>query len=161
MIFLVLAIVGSGLIPVLFRAFDSWRVNVFWAIPVNYLTCALVGRLWAGQALDLARLPSQPWVGLALLQGVILAINFYLLAYTAQRPAAVAALAAGCRWRFRHSRVFHITILPTLEVRWLGRGAFSLYLCTAPDGRSTLIAVLDQITAAVGVLYFWLLLHDY
>ena len=95
MIFLLLAILGSGLIPVLFRAFDGWRVNVFWAIPINYLTCALVGGVWAGRPLDLAQLSSQPWVGLALLQGVILAVNFFLLAYTAQRAGvAVAALAS-------------------------------------------------------------------
>ena len=41
MIYLLLAIVGSGLIPVLFRGFADWRVNVFWAIPVNYLTCVI------------------------------------------------------------------------------------------------------------------------
>jgi drug/metabolite transporter (DMT)-like permease len=139
MIFLVLAIVGSGLIPVLFRAFDSWRVNVFWAIPVNYLTCALVGRLWAGQALDLARLPSQPWVGLALLQGVILAINFYLLAYTAQRAGvAVAALASRLSVAIPAILAFFIynDSLNLLKFVGLGAALFSLYLCTAPDGRS-------------------------
>ena len=29
MLFLVLAILGSASLPVLFRAFDDWRVNVF------------------------------------------------------------------------------------------------------------------------------------
>ena len=43
MIFLLLAIFGSGVIPVLFRACDTWRVNLFWAIPINYLTCVAVG----------------------------------------------------------------------------------------------------------------------
>jgi drug/metabolite transporter (DMT)-like permease len=139
MIFLILAIVGSGLIPVLFRAFDSWRVNVFWAIPVNYLTCALVGRLWASQSLDLARLPSQPWVGLALLQGVILAINFYLLAYTAQRAGvAVAALASRLSVAIPAILAFFIynDSLNLLKFVGLGAALCSLYLCTAPDGRS-------------------------
>jgi len=35
MLFLTLAIVGSGVIPVIFRAFEIWRINVFWAIPIN------------------------------------------------------------------------------------------------------------------------------
>ena len=95
MIFLALAILGSGLIPVLFRAFDGWRINVLWAIPINYLTSAVVGQIWAGRPIDLAHLPAQPWFALALVQGVILAVNFFLLAYTAQRAGvAVAALAS-------------------------------------------------------------------
>jgi hypothetical protein len=53
MLFLILAIFGSGIIPVVFRAFVSWRVNVFWAIPVNSDTCVLVGRLLAGATLAL------------------------------------------------------------------------------------------------------------
>ena len=56
MIFLVLAIIGSGVIPVIFRAFDGWRVNVFWAIPANYVTCVVVGNLLTGQALSPADL---------------------------------------------------------------------------------------------------------
>ncbi len=69
MIYLALAILGSGIIPVLFRAFDGWRVNVFWAIPINYLTCAVVGQIWAGHPLDLAHLPRQSWFGLAACSG--------------------------------------------------------------------------------------------
>ena len=83
------------MIPVLFRGFADWRINVFWAIPVNYLTCILVGGVWAGHALDLAGLPLQPWFWLAALQGIVLAVNFFLLAYTAQHAGvSVAALAS-------------------------------------------------------------------
>jgi drug/metabolite transporter (DMT)-like permease len=138
MIFLLLAIFGSGLIPVLFRAFDGWRVNVFWAIPINYLTCALVGRLWAGQSLDLTRLPSQPWVELALLQGVILAVNFFLLAYTAQRAGvAVAALASRLSVAIPAVLAFLLygDSLNVVKVVGLAAALMALYLCTAPDGR--------------------------
>jgi drug/metabolite transporter (DMT)-like permease len=138
MIFLLLAIFGSGLIPVLFRAFDGWRVNVFWAIPINYLTCALVGRLWAGQSLDLTRLPSQPWVELALLQGVILAVNFFLLAYTAQRAGvAVAALASRLSVAIPAVLAFLLygDSLNVVKVVGLAAALMALYLCTAADGR--------------------------
>jgi drug/metabolite transporter (DMT)-like permease len=138
MIFLLLAIFGSGLIPVLFRAFDGWRVNLFWAIPINYLTCALVGRLWAGQSLDLTRLPSQPWVELALLQGVILAVNFFLLAYTAQRAGvAVAALASRLSVAIPAVLAFLLygDSLNVVKVVGLAAALMALYLCTAPDGR--------------------------
>jgi drug/metabolite transporter (DMT)-like permease len=139
MIFLLLAILGSGLIPVLFRAFDGWRVNVFWAIPVNYLTCALVGSLWAGRPLDLAQLPSQPWVGLALLQGVVLAVNFFLLAYTAQRAGvAVAALASRLSVAIPAVLAFLLygDSLNVVKIVGLTAALLALYLCTAPDGRS-------------------------
>ena len=85
MIFLFLAILGSALIPVLFRAFSDWRVNVFWAIPLNYLICVFVGSIWGSHLLDVASLPRQPWLWLAAIQGVILAVNFFLLAFVMQR----------------------------------------------------------------------------
>jgi drug/metabolite transporter (DMT)-like permease len=136
MIFLVLAILGSGLIPVIFRAFESWRVNVYWAIPINYLTCALVGRLWSGQDFDFAQLPSQPWIGLAVLQGVILAVNFFLLAYTAQRAGvAVAALASRLSVAIPAVLAFLLfgDSLNAVKLVGLGAALCSLYLCTAPD----------------------------
>jgi drug/metabolite transporter (DMT)-like permease len=136
MIFLCLAILGSGLIPVLFRAFEGWRVNVYWAIPINYFTCALVGRLWSGQDFDFARLPSQPWVGLAFLQGVILAVNFYLLAYTAQRAGvAVAALASRLSVAIPAVLAFLLfgDSLNAVKIVGLAAALCSLYLCTAPD----------------------------
>ena len=43
MIFLLLAILCSAALPLLFRAFDDWRVNLFWAIPANYFACIVVG----------------------------------------------------------------------------------------------------------------------
>ena len=53
MLYIALAILGSGVIPVMFRAFDGWRVNLFWAIPINYLTCVAIGTLLSGNSLGL------------------------------------------------------------------------------------------------------------
>jgi drug/metabolite transporter (DMT)-like permease len=139
MIYLLLAILGSGIIPVLFRAFDGWRVNVFWAIPINYLTCAVVGQIWAGHPLNLAHLPKQSWFGLALVQGVILAVNFFLLAYTAQRAGvAVAALASRLSVAIPAVLAFLIyeDSLNAVKIVGLAAALLSLYLCTAPDGKS-------------------------
>lgn len=133
MIFLVLAVFGSGLIPVLFRAFHDWRVNVLWAIPVNYLVCVLVGSVWGGQALDWKSLPSQPWFGLALMQGVILAVNFFLLAYTAQRAGvSVAALASRLSVAIPSMLAFVIysDSLDVFKAVGLALALLSLYLCT-------------------------------
>lgn len=139
MIFLALAILGSGLIPVLFRGFADWRINIFWAIPVNYLTCVLVGSVWAGHVLDLAGLPLQPWFWLAALQGIVLAVNFFLLAYTAQRAGvSVAALASRLSVAIPSLLAFLVygDSLSVAKIAGLAAALLSLYLCTAPETRN-------------------------
>jgi drug/metabolite transporter (DMT)-like permease len=134
MIYLLLAIVGSGLIPVLFRGFSDWRVNVFWAIPINYLTCVIVGSIWGGHPLALSTSLSQPWLWLAMLQGGILAINFFLLAYTAQRVGvSVAALASRLSVAIPSilAFLFYGDSFNPAKIAGLAAALLSLYLCTA------------------------------
>ena len=134
MIYLLLAIVGSGLIPVLFRGFSDWRVNVFWAIPINYLTCVIAGSIWGGHPLALSTLPNQPWLWLAMLQGGILAINFFLLAYTAQRVGvSVAALASRLSVAIPSilAFLFYGDSFNPAKLAGLAAALLSLYLCTA------------------------------
>src|SRR5262249_43832396 len=92
MIFLLLAIVCSAALPLLFRAFDDWRVNLFWAIPANYFACIVFGGIFAPPPHHSSELLSRPWLVLAILQGLILAVNFYLLAYTVQRAGVSVAV---------------------------------------------------------------------
>jgi drug/metabolite transporter (DMT)-like permease len=134
MIYLVLAIIGSGLIPVLFRGFADWRVNVFWAIPINYLTCVAVGGIWGGHPLALSTLPGQPWLWLAMLQGGILAVNFFLLAYTAQRVGvSVAALASRLSVAIPSilAFLFYGDSFSAAKLAGLAAALLSLYLCSA------------------------------
>ncbi|HWH78164.1 MAG TPA: EamA family transporter [Candidatus Binatus sp.] len=139
MIYLLLAILGSGVIPVIFRAFDGWRVNLFWAILVNYITCVLIGNLLAADGLNLSSLVSQPWIGLAALQGTLLAVNFYLLAHTAQRAGvAIAALASRLSVAIPSILAFALygDSLTTIKIAGLLAALLALYLCTAPDRNS-------------------------
>ena len=139
MIYLLLAILGSGVIPVIFRAFDGWRVNLFWAIPVNYVTCVLIGNFLAGDSLDIRRLASQPWILFAALQGLILAVNFYLLAHTAQRVGvAIASLASRLSVAIPSLLAFSLygDSLTLVKIAGLLAALLALYLCTAPDGRN-------------------------
>jgi drug/metabolite transporter (DMT)-like permease len=143
MIYLLLAILGSGVIPVLFRAFDKLGVNLFWAIPANYVTCVLIGNIWAGSTPDPAKLAAQSWIGFAAAQGILLAVNFYLLAYTAQRAGvAVAALASRLSVAIPSLLAFMLygDSLTMVKIAGLCAALLALYLCTAPDkndGRST------------------------
>jgi len=136
MIYLLLAILGSGVIPVIFRSFEGWRINLFWAIPVNYVVCVLIGNLLAGMTLDISVLASEPWIGLAALQGMLLAVNFFLLAHTAQRAGvAVAALASRLSVAIPSLLAFVLyddTLTP-VKIAGLLAALVALYLCTAPD----------------------------
>ena len=95
MVYLLLAILCSAGLPLLFRAFDDWRVNLFWAIPINYVACIAVGAFFVPIPRDTLSPLSQPWFLLAILQGFLLAVNFYLLAYTAQRAGVSVAVLAS------------------------------------------------------------------
>lgn len=136
MLFLALAIFGSGVIPVIFRAYEGWRVNLFWAIPFNYLTCVIVGNLLSGKVLNPSELVSQAWILFAALQGLILAVNFYLLAHTAQRAGvAIASLASRLSVAIPSLLAFVLygDSLSPIKAAGLGAALLALYFCTAPD----------------------------
>ena len=140
MLYLLLAILGSGVIPVIFRAFDRLGVNLFWAIPANYVVCVLIGNTWAGSALESANPAAQPWIGFAAVQGILLAVNFYLLAYTAQRAGvAVAALASRLSVAIPSLLAFVLydDSLTLVKIAGLCAALLALYLCTAPDRNSS------------------------
>lgn len=143
MLFLLLAILGSGVIPVIFRAFDGWRVNLFWAIPVNYLTCVVIGNLLTGHTFDVIHLASQPWIGLAALQGLLLAVNFFLLAHTAQRAGvAIAALASRLSVAIPSVLAFVLydDSLTATKLAGFLAALLALYLCTAPEKSTNTVA---------------------
>jgi drug/metabolite transporter (DMT)-like permease len=136
MLYLFLAILGSGVIPVIFRAFEGWRVNLFWAIPSNYVTCVLVGQFFTGNGLNWSTLVAQPWIGFAAFQGMLLAVNFYLLAHTAQRAGvAIAALASRLSVAIPSLLAFALygDSLSLVKIGGLIAALLALYLCTAPD----------------------------
>jgi drug/metabolite transporter (DMT)-like permease len=144
MLYLLLAIFGSGVIPVIFRVFDKLGVNLFWAIPANYVTCVLIGNLWAGQSFGTASLAAKPWIGYAALQGLLLAVNFYLLAYTAQRAGvAIAALASRLSVAIPSLLAFALygDSLSPMKAGGLCAALAALYLCTAPDKNSRALTV--------------------
>jgi drug/metabolite transporter (DMT)-like permease len=158
LLFLVLAIIGSGVIPIIFRAFDGWRINLFWAIPANYLTCILVGNFLVGNSLHLTALISQSWIGFAALQGILLAVNFYLLAHTAQRAGvAIAALASRLSVAIPSLLAFLLygDSLTVVKLAGLIAALFGLYLCTAPErDRGGLKSRLFQILPALVFVTF-------
>jgi drug/metabolite transporter (DMT)-like permease len=114
-------------------------VNLFWAIPANYITCIFVGGLLTGESLAPPFLASQPWILFAALQGLILAVNFYLLAHTAQRVGvAIASLASRLAVAIPSLLAFSLygDSLTVGKIAGLLTALVALYLCTAPDRRN-------------------------
>jgi drug/metabolite transporter (DMT)-like permease len=165
MLFLVLAIVGSGIIPIIFRAFDGWRISLFWAIPANYITCVLVGNFLAGNSLTVATLISQSWIWFAALQGTLLAVNFYLLAHTAQRAGvAIAALASRLSVAIPSLLAFLLygDSLTLVKLAGLLAALLGLYLCTAPERagaalKSRFFQLLPILVFVTFGCFFWIL----
>lgn len=92
--YLLTSIFCSACITVGFKAMALWRMKLVWAVPANYLACVLLG-LWMTHIPAPGKIAASPWIALALLQGVLLAGNFYLLAYAAQKVGiSVAALSS-------------------------------------------------------------------
>ena len=95
MLLLFLSILCSSCLPLLFKAFQGWQVSIVWAVSLNYLACFLLGAMFSyGPALTSLPL-LQSFLPVAVLQGALLAGNFYLLANTAQRAGvAIASLSS-------------------------------------------------------------------
>jgi drug/metabolite transporter (DMT)-like permease len=165
MVYIALAILASGVIPVLFRGCDSWRVNLFWAIPINYLTCVAVGYFLSGHLFAVGDIARQPWIGLAVIQGILLAVNFFLLARTAQRAGvAIAALASRLSVAVPSVTAFMLYGDSLTPVKMFGLAAalVALFLCTAPekasDGlRSKLFQILPLLVFVTFGCYFTIL----
>jgi drug/metabolite transporter (DMT)-like permease len=93
-----------------------------------------VGAIFAPGPTDLPELASRSWFFLAILQGFVLAVNFYLLAYTAQRAGvSVAALASRLSVAIPVILAFFLygDSLNAMKIVGLAAALSSLYLCTA------------------------------
>jgi drug/metabolite transporter (DMT)-like permease len=96
----------------------------------------VVGSILAGNSLNLTGLMSQSWIGFAVVQGIILAVNFYLLAHTAQRAGvAIAALASRLSVAIPSLLAFMLygDSLTIMKIAGLIAALLALYLCTAPE----------------------------
>ncbi len=95
MAYLLLSILLSACLPLLLKAFASWRISVVLAVSVNYLVCVTAGTWFSSATASTTLISMQPWTLPAVLQGLFLAGNFYLLALTAQRAGvSIASLSS-------------------------------------------------------------------
>lgn len=85
MIFLLLSILSSSLIFVIFKLYNTYRINTLQAIIINYFIACAVGLLLDSRPLYLLRIPQEAWFPGTLFLGFLFISVFYLAALTTQR----------------------------------------------------------------------------
>lgn len=170
MLFLVFAIICSASIPVLFKAFGRWRLDVRLVVPANYLACAACGALFSGQLSWPAAQSGGLMIALTLVQGVLLAGNLYLLAYASQKVSvALAAFASRVSVAIPTVAAFFLfhDQLTSLKGLGIGLALIALYLVTVPYGaqtqvsRSRVLLLVVFITFGMHFLFFKYVQHVY
>ena len=137
MIFLLFAIICSAAIPVLFKAFGRWNLDVRLVVPANYLACAVCGSLFSGQLYWQAAQSGGLMLALTVVQGGLLVGNLYLIAYVTQTVSvALAAFASRVSVAIPTLAAFFLFDDQLTGMKGLGIGlaVVALYLVTVPTG---------------------------
>ncbi|MGB1204403.1 MAG: hypothetical protein ACPG5B_02085 [Chitinophagales bacterium] len=95
MLYLVLAVLTSTSLLVIFKIFDSYKINTFQAIVVNYWVCALTGFLLLPDASILKNFWSQDWFPFALLLSTMFISGFWVIGMTTQKIGLTVSSIAG------------------------------------------------------------------
>jgi drug/metabolite transporter (DMT)-like permease len=96
MFFLVLCILSSTLIFISFRYFETFRINIFNAIIVNYFTASSLAFILISDSTILIPGEFSSWMTMALLLGILFVIIFYLIAITTQE-VGIAVSSIACK----------------------------------------------------------------
>lgn len=95
MIFLLLSIFLSVLTVSFFKLFETYGVNTFQAIFINYITCILVGNLLSTDAIILHSFWLEPWFVYAFLLGFVFISVFYAIGLTSQKMGVSVSMVAA------------------------------------------------------------------
>jgi len=94
MLDLSLSILFSSLIFVIFKLFDTHKVQTIYAIIINYFTACFVGVLFYNKPIQLYEIPKNDWFYGTLFLGVLFIVVFNLMAKTSQRLGVSVASVA-------------------------------------------------------------------
>lgn len=94
MLDLSLSIFFSSLIFVIFKLFDTHKIQTVYAIIINYLTACLVGVLFYNKPIKLHEIPQNDWFYGTVFLGILFILIFNLMARTAQRLGVSVASVA-------------------------------------------------------------------
>ncbi|MCK0191845.1 DMT family transporter [Arenibacter sp. F20364] len=89
-----LSILFSSLIFVVFKLFDTYKIQTLYAIIVNYLVACSVGIILYEKKIALLEIPGKPWFLGTLVLGILFILVFNLMAATSQKSGVSVASVA-------------------------------------------------------------------
>lgn len=95
MIYIGLTVIASVFLLLVFKWFDRFKVNTFYAILVNYLTAAITGILFSKSTFSISQVYTADWLKVALPLGLLFIVIFYLISLTAQKISIATASVAN------------------------------------------------------------------
>jgi len=78
-----------------FKLFDLKNVQTFQAIVMNYISCGIIGSLFADQTIFEAKVWTLPWYGYAVVLGMLFISIFYCIGLTAQKLGVSVSMVAA------------------------------------------------------------------
>jgi len=94
MLDLVFSVLCSSLIFVVFKLFDTYKVQTLFAIITNYVVACLTGLVFYEAPIAFGSIPSKPWFLGTLLLGILFIVIFNIMAKTAQTVGVSVASVA-------------------------------------------------------------------
>lgn len=95
MIFLLASIISSTALFVIFRYLDHYKVDIFRVIVINYFVASVVGFFLAsGETASLIS-AGIPWIGLAIIIGILFIVMFYLIGLSSQKAGISVTTVAS------------------------------------------------------------------
>lgn len=94
MVDLSLSVLFSSFIFVIFKLFDTYKIQTFYAIITNYVVACIVGLLLYKGTIAVETIPKKPWFWGTFALGALFIIVFNLIAATAQRNGVSVASVA-------------------------------------------------------------------
>lgn len=94
MIDLGFSVLCSSLIFVVFKLFDTYKVQTLFAIITNYVVACATGLFFYESEVNLATIPAKPWFFGTLVLGVLFIVIFNIMAKTAQTVGVSVASVA-------------------------------------------------------------------
>ena len=95
MIYLLLSILFSTSLFIIFKYFNTYKVNTLQAIVINYIVAFGLGVFSANAVNRIPTIPQQPWIYGAIALGALFISIFFVMASTAQNNGVSVASIAG------------------------------------------------------------------
>lgn len=94
MLDLALSVLFSSLIFVVFKLYDTYKIQTLFAIIINYVVAATVGMIFYEKKIVLHEIPTKPWFLGTLVLGILFIVVFNLMAATSQKSGVSVASVA-------------------------------------------------------------------